>query len=93
MDRTAVRLIVKGRVQGVGYRWWAIEQARRLGVAGWVRNRRTGSVEILAIGPEDAIAQLAEACRQGPRAAAVSSVERSAAEDDGSAEFGERPTD
>ncbi len=58
-------------MQGVGYRWWAQGEARRLGLAGWVRNRRDGSVELLAIGHEAAIDKLADACREGPRAAAV----------------------
>ncbi len=92
MERAAVRLVIKGRVQGVGYRWWAIRTAGALGLKGWVRNRLDGSVEILAIGALDAIAVLAEACRAGPQAARVSSVERSAAEDDGSAGFEGAPT-
>lgn len=92
MARSAVRLIVKGRVQGVGYRWWAIGQARRLGLDGWVRNRADGSVELLAIGVEAALEALAAACRRGPQAAAVSSVETQEAGDDGSTGFGERAT-
>jgi acylphosphatase len=92
MARPAIRLIVRGRVQGVGFRWWTASQARRLGLAGWVRNRRDGTVEILAIGPPNAVEALAQACREGPRAAAVSQVEQSAAEDDGSTDFEDRPT-
>jgi acylphosphatase len=92
MDHPAIHLIVRGRVQGVGYRWWAVETARRLGLDGWVRNRRDGSVELLAMGPETATEQLVEACRRGPPAAAVSSVEQAPAEDDGSHGFQDRPT-
>ena len=92
MDRAAVRLIIRGRVQGVGYRWWATDTARGLGLDGWVRNRRDGSVELLAIGPEDAINDLSEACRRGPSGAAVSSVERAPADNDGGPGFQARPT-
>ncbi|MBS0295338.1 MAG: acylphosphatase [Proteobacteria bacterium] len=92
MSRHAERLIVEGRVQGVGYRWWTLGQARRLGLYGWVRNRLDGTVEILAIGADAAIDALAEACRQGPSPARVSAVTRTPAEDDGAAGFVDRPT-
>jgi acylphosphatase len=88
--RRAVRFRIEGRVQGVGYRWWAVGEARRLGLAGWVRNRRDGSVELLAIG--DAADDMAERCRQGPRGAAVTAVIPAEAEDDGSEGFEERAT-
>ncbi|HXC28787.1 MAG TPA: acylphosphatase [Stellaceae bacterium] len=90
-DRT-VRLTITGRVQGVGYRFWAERAAAALGVRGWVRNRTDGSVELLASGSESAIDALIEACRQGPRAAAVDGVAVEDAEDDGSEEFTARPT-
>jgi acylphosphatase len=70
------RLIVHGHVQGVWYRGWTVDQARALGLDGWVRNRRDGSVEILASGPEAAVEALIERCRQGPPAARVERVER-----------------
>ena len=92
MDRQAVRLSIRGRVQGVGYRWWAIREARRLGLDGWVRNRRDGSVELLAVGSEAAIETFIEACRRGPAAATVTGVDRADARDDGDAGFEERPT-
>lgn len=88
--RPAVLFRIEGRVQGVGYRWWAVGEARRLGLAGWVRNRRDGSVELLAIG--EAADDLAALCRQGPRGAAVTAVIPAAAEDDGSKGFEERAT-
>lgn len=69
------RLLVAGRVQGVWYRGWTVDQAVALGLDGWVRNRRDGSVEILASGSEDAVAALIERCRAGPPAARVESVE------------------
>jgi acylphosphatase len=90
----AIRLTIRGRVQGVGYRWWAVETARRLGLDGWVRNRRDGSVELLAVGSGEALDALVLACRRGPAAATVSSVERTdaAADDAVGAGFHEQPT-
>jgi acylphosphatase len=87
-----VRLIVTGRVQGIGYRMWAERTASALGIRGWVRNRADGSVELHASGEEDAIAALIEACRQGPRAAVVSDIAIEDAEDDGSVAFSTRET-
>jgi len=87
-----VRLRIAGRVQGVGYRMWAERTATGLGIRGWVRNRSDGTVELLAAGDDGAIAALVEACRQGPRAAAVTDVAVEDVEDDGSAGFGARPT-
>ena len=89
---SSVRLRITGRVQGVGYRAWAIEKAARLGLRGWVRNRADGSVEALAIGEDNAVAALIEACRDGPFAARVSEVAISEAEDDGSQRFSARAT-
>jgi acylphosphatase len=88
----AERFIVLGRVQGVGFRWWAVDMAERLSLRGWVRNRRDGSVEIQAIGPADRIDALALACESGPRAARVTSVQRFPAEDDGTRGFEHRGT-
>jgi acylphosphatase len=83
---------VIGRVQGVGYRWWTAQTARGLGLAGWVRNRADGSVEILAIGEAEAVEQLAVACRGGPSGAVVASVTAASADDDGSMGFEQRAT-
>jgi acylphosphatase len=69
------RLLIAGRVQGVWFRGWTVEQALALGLDGWVRNRRDGSVEILASGSEAAVAALIERCHAGPPAARVESVE------------------
>lgn len=90
--RNAESLLIVGRVQGVGYRWWAVGSAQRLGLCGWVRNLTDGTVEILAIGEAGAIDRLAEACRTGPSGARVEDVERCPADDDGSADFQERAT-
>jgi acylphosphatase len=92
MARIAVRLIIKGCVQGVGYRWWARGEARRLRLDGWVRNRQDGSVELVAAGPEADVEAMVEACWSGPPAAAVHVVERQPAEDEGLGGFSERPT-
>jgi len=66
---------VEGRVQGVYYRQSAVEVARRLGLRGWVRNRRDGSVEVLATGDEKALDKFLEWCRIGPEAAQVAALE------------------
>jgi acylphosphatase len=88
----AVSLRIRGRVQAVGFRAWALFEAEALGLRGWVRNRRDGSVEALLIGAEESIAAMIEACRRGPPAARVTAVESSEAEDDGSAGFAPRTT-
>ncbi len=73
MIRT-VRVIVAGRVQGVGFRAWVERQAEARGLSGWVRNRRDGSVEALFSGEAMAVEAMSAACRSGPRMAAVESV-------------------
>jgi len=70
----AKRLVIAGRVQGVGFRDWLVDQAEALGVDGWVRNRADGSVEALIAGDVDAVEELARMCRRGPRLAAVVSI-------------------
>lgn len=75
-----VHLIIKGQVQGVGYRYFLETEADRRGLEGWVRNRRDGSVEAVVKGHERAIDALIAACRKGPPASKVSSVEVSEAD-------------
>jgi acylphosphatase len=70
-----LRLAIRGRVQGVSYRWWTVGEATSRGLNGWVRNRRDGSVEALVSGPAAAVDALVEACRQGPPAARVEAIE------------------
>lgn len=65
-EPVARRITVVGRVQGVGYRWFAREAARTLGVTGWVRNMPDGSVRLEIAAPEDALAQFAAELRAGP---------------------------
>ena len=67
----SIRLHIRGRVQGVWYRGWAVAEAEDLGLSGWVRNRRDGSVEALISGPEPAVRAMVERCRRGPSAARV----------------------
>ncbi len=75
----ARRFIVRGRVQGVGFRWFVEREAHMLGIAGWVRNNHDGSVEVLAQGTRDQLAGLHSRLREGPRAARVDNVEVSEA--------------
>jgi len=70
----AVQARVTGRVQGVSFRWYAQEQARRLGVLGWVRNEPDGSVLLHAEGDDDAVDALVGWCREGPGMARVRDV-------------------
>lgn len=66
---------VKGRVQGVGFRWWTRKTARKLGLSGTVRNRRDGAVEVHARGSEEAMGDFARRLESGPETARVSDVE------------------
>ena len=69
------RVLVDGRVQGVGYRQACADAARRQGVAGWVRNRRDGRVEAVFEGPPAAVVAMVDWCRSGPPAARVDRLE------------------
>jgi acylphosphatase len=89
---TAVRLVIAGRVQGVGFRDWLVQEATRRGVHGWVRNRGDGSVETLLHGDQQSLADLLVACRRGPRFAAVTDVAEYPADPPGIAEFRRLPT-
>jgi acylphosphatase len=71
----SIRVVIRGRVQGVGYRAWAEQEALRHDLEGWVRNRRDGTVEAVFSGPDEAIATMLAACRHGPRGAQVAAVD------------------
>jgi len=75
----ARRFVVRGRVQGVGFRWFVEREAHILGIGGWVRNNADGGVEVLAQGTRDQISGLRARLREGPRAARVDAVEESEA--------------
>ncbi len=71
-----LRCVVRGRVQGVGFRWFVLQEAERLGLGGVVRNLRDGSVEVLAEGSADALMELERMLQRGPRSARVDTVEK-----------------
>lgn len=73
-ETKAVRVRVAGRVQGVGFRDWTRREARRLGLAGWVRNEADGSVTAMIAGPEATISVMIKRLWQGPKFASVSDV-------------------
>ena len=76
----ARRFVVRGRVQGVGFRWFVEREAQILRISGWVRNNHDGSVEVLAMGTRDQLAGLRSRLQDGPRAARVDDVEESEAD-------------
>jgi len=84
---------ISGRVQGVWFRGWTVDEARRRGLDGWVRNRRDGSVEALFKGPSEAVDDMIAACRHGPPAARVEAVEHQPAGSAAGAGFTMRPTE
>ena len=77
------QVVIRGQVQGVGYRAWTEVTAEERGVEGWVRNRRDGSVEALFAGPEELVLTMIELCRGGPPGARVDAIDqREASSDD-----------
>jgi acylphosphatase len=79
--RRIVHVIVRGDVQGVGFRAWTQHQAELHGLDGWVRNRRDGSVEAVIAGPNHAVEAMLQACRKGPGSGLVEEVRVSEAQD------------
>ncbi len=75
VESIARRLVISGRVQGVGFRYAFADEARVRGLAGWVRNRRDGTVEALISGPAPAVEAIIVWARVGPSAARIASVE------------------
>lgn len=76
MSSVIRRIVIHGRVQGVGFRYWAESTARGYGLEGWVRNRRNGVVEVVLSGPPDIVLAMIEVCRQGPSSARVTRIDQ-----------------
>lgn len=74
-DISTLQARISGRVQGVRYRAWTVGKAKELGLTGWVRNRRDGTVEAVFHGPAAQVDKMIEACHHGPALAKVESVE------------------
>lgn len=91
-ERVALRLAIRGHVQGVGFRYSLYEEARRLGLSGWVRNRRDGSVEAVVQGSAAAVEAMHRWAMRGPPAARVTGVEATPAADEPLEAFEMRPT-
>ena len=75
-DDVIRHFVVRGRVQGVGYRAFVEDEAYRRGLRGWVRNRRDVSVEAVFAGPRPAVESMVEACRRGPMSARISAIDQ-----------------
>lgn len=88
--KTAIRVVVRGEVQGVGFRDATLRRAREAGALGWVRNAEDGTVLVHAEGPERAVAELLEFLEEGPPAARVAGVEREAVKAEGHEQFAVR---
>ncbi len=92
MPPKAVHVRIEGRVQGVWYRGWTVDTANSLGLSGWVRNRRDGSVEAVFSGDPPDVDQMIEECHKGPRSARVDQVLVELEEGDISSGFKQLPT-
>ena len=88
----ARRILITGLVQGVYYRGWTVEEARSLGLSGWVRNLRSGEVEIFVMGSAEAVDELIARCRSGSPAAKVEDLIVEEAEPEPLDGFASRPT-
>jgi acylphosphatase len=88
----ARRLLIRGRVQGVFFRNWAVDRARALRITGWVRNTRSGDVEILAMGEPERVDDFQKECWTGPFGAKVEEISVSKAQTEPFRTFERRPT-
>ncbi|MFL5920081.1 MAG: acylphosphatase [Gaiellaceae bacterium] len=84
------RVIVHGRVQGVGFRYWLARAAQTRGVVGWAANRADGTLEAVLEGEAEAVESLTRVCREGPRGAVVERVEVADEEPEGLQGFAAR---
>jgi acylphosphatase len=89
---TARLIRIRGKVQGVWYRSWTVEEAVKRGLRGWVRNRHDGSVEALLAGEPAAIDEMIAACRNGPRLARVDNISSEPTVEEPPAGFEQRPS-
>ncbi|XP_058080856.1 uncharacterized protein LOC131229021 [Magnolia sinica] len=92
MPAKTVRVVIKGRVQGVFYRNWTVENARELGLKGWVRNKKDGSVEALFSGDPNSVYEMETRCRRGPPAAIVTALDVFPSNEDPGPAFDRKPT-
>jgi acylphosphatase len=83
MSTSIRQVVIRGQVQGVGYRAWVEQQANARKLEGWVRNRKDHSVEALFAGPADAVSDMVAQCRSGPSLARVDAVEEEPGHPDG----------
>ena len=90
--KTALHLIVHGRVQGVGYRAWVCRMAEELALHGWVRNRRDDTVEMVIAGDEAVISEMQRRCAQGPTIAKVEKIHATPWHEPVAQEFKRLPT-
>ncbi|MDE1147571.1 MAG: acylphosphatase [Azospirillaceae bacterium] len=91
-SRIATHVTLHGRVQGVFYRNWTVDQALGLGLDGWVRNRNDGTVEAVFAGTPHAVADMVTRCRRGPPHAVVTDVDAKPVADPGATGFHKLPT-
>ncbi len=89
---SAKRVVIAGRVQQVGFRQWMTNEAERLGVSGWVRNRADGTVEAVLAGDAAAVEELVRHCRRGPRHAQVDRIDEILVEPPAEPGFHQLPT-
>ena len=82
-EEAKVHVVIHGRVQGVGYRFWTLDEANRRGLGGWVRNLPDGTVEAVFGGPADTVDEMVAACWRGPAWAKVTAIDVQAAEEQG----------
>ncbi|MBF0393326.1 MAG: acylphosphatase [Alphaproteobacteria bacterium] len=88
----SVRVRIHGKVQGVWFRGWTVEQAGQFGLSGWVRNRRDGTVEAVFFGDDQPVESMLALCRRGPPAALVTKVEVTPDAQPDQPGFGQMPT-
>lgn len=89
-DRRAVRVVISGRVQGVWYRGWTVDQARARGLSGWVRNLPDGTVEALFAGEVPDVDAMLDSCWKGPPSALVTDIKVEEVDEPGVEGFGQR---